>query len=44
MTLSELQVDGQPGNLVWVEKNPCFVSGRPIPENNIVGLQTEELE
>lgn len=37
-------MSGQPGNLGWIEKNPFFVSGRPLLRNNIVGLQTEELE
>jgi hypothetical protein len=37
-------MSGQPGNLDWIEKNPCFVSGRPLLWNNIMGLQNEELE
>jgi len=41
---SELHMSGQPGNLGWIEKNPCFVRGRPLLRNNIVGLPTEELE
>jgi len=37
-------MSGQPGGLGWVEKNPGFVSGRPLLRNNIVGLHSEELE
>jgi len=37
-------MSGQPGNLGWIQKNPFFVSGRPLLRNKIVGLHIAEPE